>query len=135
MKSFNKRLIAFKNKTEMNGKSLAKLFGCSEPSMSFYLNGKAGPRKARREKILNYMNNRLVLPATWNEVVPPSVLFEEKNDAVEEKPFKSPEKEVSVGVTFNTNTIASLLESASLYGTITITDISGVYTITKISKE
>ena len=103
--------------------------------MSFYLNGKAGPRKARREKILNYMNNRLVLPATWNEVVPPSVLFEEKNDAVEEKPFKSPEKEFPVEVTFNAHTIASVLKIASLYGTITITDKNGVYEITRIAKE
>jgi len=137
MKSFNKRLIAFKNKTKMDGRSLAKLFGCSEPSISNFLNGKTSPRRARREKILNYMDNYFFLPTIINEIISPPVVEEKTernwgNYVVEEKPFKSPEKEFPVGVTFNARTIASVLESASLYGTITITDKNGVYRITKL---
>jgi len=143
MKSFNKRLIAFKNKTKMDGRSLAKLFGCSQSSISNFLNGKASPRRARREKILNYMDNCFVLPTActaynkYNEIVSPPVVEEKTemnwgNYVVEEKPFRSPEKEFTVGVTFNAHTIASVLESASLYGTITITDKNGVYRITKL---
>jgi len=76
MKSFNKRLIAFKNKTKMDGRSLAKLFGCSQSSISNFLNGKASPRRARREKILNYMDNCFVLPTAYNEIVSPPVVEE-----------------------------------------------------------
>ena len=138
MKSFNKRIIAFKNKTKMNGSSLAKLFGYSKSSISNFLNGKASPRRARREKILNYMDNFFVLPPTWNELVPspiPDVLEMPKYRQELINKLSGTKEEVSVEVTFNAHTIASVLESASLYGTITITDISGVYTITKITKE
>ena len=138
MKSFNKRLIAFKNKTKMNGRSLAKLFGCSEASISNFLNGKASPRRARKEKILNYMDNCFVLPTTWNELVPspiPDVLEMPKYRQELINKLSGTKEEVSVEVTFNAHTIASVLESASLYGTITITDVSGVYKITKITKE
>jgi len=76
MKSFNKKLIAFKRNTKMDGKSLAKLFGYSEGSISNFLNGKSSPRRARKEKILNYMSNYLVLPTTWNELVSPPVVEE-----------------------------------------------------------
>jgi len=76
MKSFNKRLIAFKNKAKMNGRSLAKLFGCSQSSISNFLNGKASPRRARREKILNYMDNCFVFTTAYNEIVSPPVVEE-----------------------------------------------------------
>ena len=76
MKSFNKRLIAFKNKTKIDGRSLAKLFGCSQSSISNFLNGKASPRRARREKILNYMDKCFVLPTAYNEIVSSPVVEE-----------------------------------------------------------
>jgi len=129
----------------MDGKSLAKLFDCSEGSISLYVNGKACPRKEKMDRILDYIDNYFILPTAYtaytdtayadyikhNEIISP-FFVKEKNNTMEEKPFKSPEKEVSVEVTFNAHTIASVLESASLYGTITITDISGVYKITKL---
>jgi len=119
----------------MDGKSLAKLFGYSEGSISNFLNGKASPRKARKKKMLNCMSNYLVLPTTWNELVPspiPDVLEMPRYRQELINKLSGTKEEVSVEVTFNAHTIASVLESASLYGTITITDVSGVYKITKL---
>jgi len=107
----------------MSGRSLAKLFGYSEGSISNFLNGKASPRRARREKILNYMDNCFVLPTAYNKIASPPVVEKKTernrgNYVVEGKPFKA--------------TIASVLESASLFGTVTITDKNGVYRVTKL---
>jgi len=74
MKSFNKKLIAFKLKTNMSGVKMGKLLDCSDSSISLYLNGKSCPRKEKMDRILYYINNCFVLPTAYNEIVPPPVI-------------------------------------------------------------